>query len=66
MGKRKHKEISSNLGKTTVQEENNDVVLEPVISSDEPPVKQVYVIYCNKVIIRFIYVIAKSNDTTIV
>jgi hypothetical protein len=64
MGKRKHKNISSNLDKSAVKEENNEVILEPVISSDEPPIKQVNVIDQIKAKIAFFCSIAETHDMT--
>ncbi|XP_045158339.1 ribosome biogenesis protein BRX1 homolog [Mercenaria mercenaria] len=40
MGKRKHKEISTNSDRVSSKKDDNEVVLEPVVNSDEPPIKQ--------------------------
>lgn len=60
MGKRSRKEIDVKRPKKKARTETEEVVLEPVISSDEPPLKQVYLFNC---LSRVLYLMMRRENS---
>jgi len=46
MGKRPRKDSVKESAKKAKVKEDNEVILKPTISSDEPPLKQVWTTHC--------------------